>query len=154
VVQQDPQIESASGSSSQLEPGEKKKTRPKSALVQELRRISMALPTTIPEATGTDLLSQFASPLQHDNPDIPAEDLWEEVLNPFLKTTLGWNAELDVDVVRRGRSGFDAVVDFVAHFVEIRGVEEALFEGKLYHLIECAKKKLSVPSFNITCIHS
>ena len=105
----------------------------------------------IPEATETDLLSQFADPLQHNNPDISVDDLWEEVLNPFLKTTLGWNAELDSEVViRRGRLGFDAVVDFVAHFVEIRGVEEALFEGKLGHLTECAKKKMSVSSFNVT----
>jgi hypothetical protein len=56
--------------------------------------------------------------LQHDNPDISVDDLWEEVLNPFLKTMLGWNAELDLDVViRQGRLGFNAVVDFVAHFV-------------------------------------
>jgi len=150
-VQQDPHIETPSASSSQLGPGEKEKTRTKSAFVQELQRISMALPTMIPEATGTDLLSQFADLLQHDNPDISVDDLWEEVLNPFLKTTLGWNAEIDLEVViRRGRLGFDAVVDFVAHFVETRGVEEALFEGKLGHLTECAKKKMSLSTSHVT----
>ena len=80
-------------------PGERKPTHTKSPFMEELQRISMALPMTISEATGTDLLSWFADPLQQDNPDVSPDDLWEEVLNPFLKTTLGWNAELDLEGV-------------------------------------------------------
>ena len=146
-VQQDPHTETRLVSPRQLMPGERKPTHTKSPFVEELRRISMALPMAISEATGTDLLSQFADPLQQDNPDVSPDDLWEEVLNPFLKTTLGWNAELDLEgVVRRGPLGFNAVAEFVAYFVEIRGVKEALFEGKLGHLTECAKKTMSVLS--------
>ena len=59
----------------------------------------MALPMPISKATETDLLSQFADPLQQDNPDVSPDDLWKEVLNPFLKMTLGWNAELDLEAV-------------------------------------------------------
>lgn len=138
-VKQDRAIENPSASSSQL--GIKEKTRTESTFVQELRRISIALPATISEATETDLLSQFSDPLRHNDPEVSANDLWEEVLNPFLKATLGWSTEVDIEVViRRGRLGLGAVADFVAYFVEKRGVEAALFEGKLGHLVESAKK--------------
>ncbi|KDR66334.1 hypothetical protein GALMADRAFT_80973, partial [Galerina marginata CBS 339.88] len=143
-VQQDAHLEIPLASSSQLGCGNKETTPTRSAFVRELRRISMTLPMTIAEATRTDVLAQFADPAEHDNLDISADDLWEEVLNPFLKTTLGWDAELDLGaVIRRGSLGFDAVAEFVAYFVEMRGVDEALFEGKLGNLTECAKKIIS-----------
>lgn len=59
----------------------------------------MAIPTTISEETGTDVLAQFSDLMWHDNPAISADDVWEEVLNPFLNLELGWNVELNLDVV-------------------------------------------------------
>ena len=38
----------------------------------------------------------------------------------------------------------------MAYFVEIQGVKEVLFEGKLGHLTECAKKTMSVLSLITT----
>jgi len=152
-VLQDPLKETSSASSNQL--GTRRKTHTRSTFVEELRRISTALPATISEATETDLLARFADPLRHDNPNISADCLWEEVLNPFLKGTLGWNTDIDLAVaIRRGPLGFEVVADFVAHFVEKRGVEEGLFEGKLGHLVDCAKKTMSVLILNGKGTHS
>jgi hypothetical protein len=93
------------------------------------------LPKEVPEATDHDLLSRFSDPAAHDDPLVQADDLWEDVLNPFLKATFGWGDERDLnEIVRRGDMGFDAVVRFVEYFVEKRGVDAALFEGKLSRL--------------------
>jgi hypothetical protein len=65
------------------------------------------------------------------------EDLWEEVINGLLKQSLGWGKETDIkSVVRRGPRGVEGLVKFVEYFVESRGVDEALFEGKLARLME------------------
>lgn len=115
--------------------------RPKSMLVRELWKISKDLPNTVPLAAPNDKLARFANAAAYDNPSLASDDLWEEVLNPFLKDVLGWGVSADLDQdLRRGKLGFDAVVGFVTYFVEDRGVDEVLFEGKLAHLVGCAKK--------------
>jgi hypothetical protein len=57
-------------------------------------------------------------------------------------------ASLDYPIVQRGKWGLDSLLDFAKYFVEERGVNEGLFEGKLGPLME-KLKKLVVES---TCI--
>ena len=117
----------------------------RSTFVRELRKISRDLLNTIPVAAPQDKLARFADAAAYDNPSIASDDLWEEVLNPFLKDVLGWGVTADLDLdIQRGTLGFDAVAGFVAYFVENRSVDEVLFEGKLAHLVESAKKIMFV----------
>lgn len=119
--------------------------RTESSLVQKLRQISDLIPLDVPEATEENALAHLADPAALDNSEIASEDLWEELLNPVLKAALGWGVETSLDaVVRRGRFGFPGLVKFVEYFTETRGVDVALFEGKLSHLIECAMKMMLV----------
>ena len=75
-------------------------------------------------------------PAGYDNKEISADELWEEVLNQAMKNGLGWGTSLDVPALLEtdGR-GIMGLVRFVEYFVEKRGVSEALFEGKLNHLM-------------------
>ncbi len=113
--------------------------------MRKLKLIADSIPLDIPEATTGDRLAQFSDPAALDRPEVASEDLWEEVLNPFLKGVLGWGADEEIDqAIRRGPLGFSGLVDFVGYFTETRGVDEALFEGKLSYLLECATKLMSV----------
>jgi hypothetical protein len=47
--------------------------------------VSKTLPNTIPVATPNDKLARFANATACDDPGLASDDLWEEVLNPFLK---------------------------------------------------------------------
>ncbi|PPQ83076.1 hypothetical protein CVT26_011922 [Gymnopilus dilepis] len=108
-----------------------------SPFVQHLKNLSQSLPPQIPEGTKEDLLARFSNPAMHDDLTIKADSLWEDIINPFLKATLGWGVEGNLtDVIRRGELGFDAVVKYVEYFVEKREVDVALFEGKLTYLVE------------------
>ena len=95
------------------------------------------LPDTIPEATNYDKLAAFAgNPADHDDPSLSVDDLWENRLNGLLKSVLGWGEEGDMEsIIRRGRKGLNGLGNFVRHFVVKRRVNEALFEGKLLHLL-------------------
>lgn len=103
-----------------------------------------SLPETIPEASIYDRLAVFAgNPEDHDDPMLAADDLWESTLNNSLKSALGWSDEENMDdIIRRGRYGLDGFVNFVRYFVVKRGVNEALFEGKLTHLVSALEKRL------------
>lgn len=111
----------------------------KTPLANNFQALVNALPD---KPTGTkeqhDLLSELAcDPASHDNPNVSNEELWEEVLNPLLKTILGWGTGLDVAAVVDGKcDGLMGVAPFVEYFVQRRRVSEGLFEGKLAHLIE------------------
>jgi len=53
-----------------------------------------------------------------------------------MKSVFGWRIEDDMkNLIRCGRHGLDGLANFVTHFVVKRGVNEALFEGKLSHLM-------------------
>lgn len=45
------------------------------------------------------------------------------------------------DIIRRGRYGLDGLVNFVRYFIVKCGVNEALFEGKLMHLVSALERK-------------
>jgi hypothetical protein len=107
------------------------------------------LPKTIPEATEYDKLAAFArDPADYDIPGLDADDLWEESLNNHMKSVFGWGTEDDMEnLIKRGRHGLDGLANFVTHFVIEQGVNEALFEGKMSHLMN----KLEEMSVTIYC---
>lgn len=95
------------------------------------------LPDTIPEASDSDLLAEFRQdPANFDNKMFDKDDLWEEEINPHLKGVLGWGTEGDMkDLIWRGRKGVEGLAIYARYFVEERGVDERLFEGKLSQLM-------------------
>ncbi|KDR67270.1 hypothetical protein GALMADRAFT_47197, partial [Galerina marginata CBS 339.88] len=105
----------------------------RSRLLAKLEHFIENLPDTIPEGNEYDKLAYFAgNPADYDTPSLNADDLWEESLNNRLKSVFGWGAEEDIkNLLRRGRYGLDGLANFVKYFVVKRGVDEALFEGKL-----------------------
>ena len=59
--------------------------------LEKLLNLVKLLPDMIPKATEYDKLAVFrGNPQDFDNPDLGADDLWEEVLNKVLKSALGW----------------------------------------------------------------
>jgi len=92
---------------------------------------------SVPEGSMNDRLARFSvNPRDYDDPSLDADGLWEEVLNSFLKGALGWGTEETMDgVVRRGVMGMSGILRFAQYFIEERGVNEILFEGKLSHLL-------------------
>lgn len=115
-------------------------------------RIVELLPSCMDEATSHDVLAKFPQdPLAMDIPNLHADELWEEIINPFLKGVLGWGREMDANkVLRRGKHGVDGVLQFMRYFVEVRGVSEALFEGKLSGLVEAMELRYVTRSIIIT----
>ena len=111
--------------------------------LEKLFNIVRLLPDMIPEATEYDKLAVFGgNPQDFDNPDLSADDLWEEVLNKVLKLALGWGEEVNMDdVIRRGRKGLDGLTNFVKFFVVKCGVHMSLFEGKLAWLVMTLQQK-------------
>lgn len=101
------------------------------------------LPESIPEASDYDRLAIFAvRPCDFDDTSIPSGELWEEVVNKVLKSMFGWGMEGNMDdIIRRGRKGLDGLAEFVKYFVVKRGVDEALFEGKLSYLMCALEEK-------------
>lgn len=74
-----------------------------------------------------------ARPSDFDDTSILSGELWEEVVNKILKLAFGWGVEGNMDsIIRRGRKGLDGLADFVKYFIVKQGVNEALFEGKLF----------------------
>ena len=53
------------------------------------------------------------------------------------------------EIIRRGRKGLDGLGEFVKYFVVKRGVDEALFDGKLSHLMSALEKKLVAFNFDV-----
>ncbi|KAF8964489.1 hypothetical protein BDZ97DRAFT_1660101, partial [Flammula alnicola] len=111
--------------------------------LETLQHLIRSLPDTVPEASDYDNLAIFGgNPEESDDPSLDTDELWETVLNQLLKSALGWGTEGDMDtIIRRGRKGLDGLVNFVRYFVIKRGVSEALFEGKLSHLMKELEKR-------------
>ncbi len=108
--------------------------------LDRFQRIVGALSEHVPVGNSSDRLAAFRSPEQLDDPNIESEDLWEERLNGFMKENLGWGTEVNAaDLVRRGEMGMDGILKFTRYFVEKRGVNASLFEGKLGHLLLAAE---------------
>ena len=110
-------------------------------LITRLERIVRSLPESTPVASRQDQLAAFnIEPELLDNPNIEPNDLWELVINGFLKEHLGWGEEADMGkMVRRGEFGMAGVLQFCKYFIEKRGVSVGLFEGKLSRLLFAAE---------------
>uniref|UniRef100_A0A8H7XX72 Uncharacterized protein n=1 Tax=Psilocybe cubensis TaxID=181762 RepID=A0A8H7XX72_PSICU len=116
----------------------------KSNLANALQTLVDGLPPPSTDiALADNILSAFhTDPSNYNNPLVSDEDLWEEVLNPLLKDILGWGTELDVEAIVRGnRDGLNGLAPFVEFFVVCRRVDEALFEGKLGHLMSALRDR-------------
>ena len=51
------------------------------------------------------------------------------------------------ELIRRGKKGVEGLAMYVGYFVEERGVNESLFEGKLSHLM-MALEEMCVKEYN------
>jgi hypothetical protein len=111
--------------------------------IRKLQRLVKDFPESIPKASQSDKLAVFGgNPQGFDDSAIDADELWEVILNNILKSTLGWGTEGDMDeLICRGKRGLNGLVKFVTYFVEKRGVNSVLFEGKLEHLMEAIEKR-------------
>ncbi|KAG6823943.1 hypothetical protein H0H92_008516 [Tricholoma furcatifolium] len=107
-------------------------------VVSKLRDLIVRLPPTIPEGSPVDDLAIFGKdPAAFDIIEMSSEDLWESMMNPTLKSVLGWGHDLDLTkIVKRGPLGMDGFLTLVKYFVDTRNVAESLVEGKLTHLME------------------
>lgn len=101
------------------------------------------LPEIIPEASDYDALAIFSAiPCDFNDTSIPSGELWEEVVNKTLKFVFGWGIDGNLDdIICQGRKGLDGLADFVKYFIVKRGVDEALFEGKLSYLMTALEEK-------------
>ncbi|KAG6906501.1 hypothetical protein DXG01_013604 [Tephrocybe rancida] len=111
------------------------------AIVSELRDLIAKLPPTVLEAGPADVLAIFGKdPKSFDDLEMPLEDIWETMMNPTLKSILGWGNNVDLaTVIRRGALGMDGFLHFINYFVDIRKVPEFLLEGKLTRLMEALR---------------
>ncbi|KAF8056026.1 hypothetical protein FPV67DRAFT_686987 [Lyophyllum atratum] len=107
-------------------------------IVSRLRAAVHRIPESVPEAVEGDPLSGFArDPTTVFDPKTKSADLWEEFLNSFMKSNLGWDNSIPAaHLVRRGDLGLAALMRFVEYFVLEQGVDWELFDGKLNHLME------------------
>ncbi|KAG6825754.1 hypothetical protein H0H92_002534 [Tricholoma furcatifolium] len=111
------------------------------AIVTELRHLIARLPHSVPEGLPGEPLSIFGQdPRSFDNLHTPSEDLWETIINPTLKSVLGWGGELNLkSIIRRGAMGMDGLLTFIQYFVDVRDVPQSLVEGKLTILMEALR---------------
>jgi hypothetical protein len=109
--------------------------------IKKFEEIVKSLPESVPIGSRNDKLAAFnIEPALLDDPETDANDLWEVVINGFLKEHLGWGKQVDmVELIRRGEQGMDGVLRFAKYFIEKRGVSVDLFEGKLSHLLGAAE---------------
>ncbi|PPR03132.1 hypothetical protein CVT24_008485 [Panaeolus cyanescens] len=130
------------------------RTRSNFAIIQRIQELEAQLPISIPNGTISDQMAVFGhSPQLIDVPDMPSNELWEGVLNSVMKTGLGWGVPDDWrQVIRRGQYGIDGLVAFVEYFCTVRGVDIALFEGKLDGLIKGMELLGNIDHTNSTTI--
>ena len=109
--------------------------------IKRFEKIVKSLPESVPIGSRNDKLAAFnIEPALLDNPETDAGDLWEVVINGFLKEHLGWGEQVNMgELIRRGEQGMDGVLRFAKYFIEKRGVSVDLFEGKLSHLLGSAE---------------
>ena len=108
-----------------------------SPFIKKLSNLAKNLPDSIPEASDSDKLVKFGQDLANfNNKMFDKDSLWKEETNLCLKHVLGWGTEGNMkDLVQWWRKGVEGLVICARYFVEERGVDERLFEGKLSHLM-------------------
>ena len=75
-------------------------------------------------------------------------------MNGFLKSVLGWGSDERAlsAMIRQGEKGVAGILKFAKYFVEVRGVDERLFVGKLSPLIEAMEKLYAPECWNLTTV--
>ena len=113
-----------------------------SGFLNKLQHLIKNIPDSIPEAGDNDRLAAFGgNPKDFDDESLDPDGLWEEVLNPLLKSSLGWGTEGNMDeIIRKGRKGVEGLATFIKYFIEERGVSDSLFEGKLSYMLSYLEK--------------
>ena len=116
--------------------------------IEKFVDLARNLPHTIPEASGDDKFAEFVgNPADLDDMTLDKDDLWEEEINPRLKRVLGWGTERKMeDLVRHGRNGVEGLAIYMKYFVEERGVDGSLFEGKLSRLMTALEEMYVIQS--------
>ncbi|KAF9003279.1 hypothetical protein BDQ17DRAFT_1242238, partial [Cyathus striatus] len=111
---------------------------PKPHFIERFINAIAGLPESVPKATVYDSLAVFAgNPADYDDLSMNGNELWENILNKLLKSVFRWGEELDMEIfIRSGRYDLDGLVNFMRHFVIKQQVDEALFAGKLMHLLD------------------
>lgn len=102
--------------------------------LDDLRDLILSIPITVPEAGDTDILAEFsrnpANLLPEDS--VSAEDLWEEVVNRKLHSVFWGKAVEEIEsIIRRGEKGVSGICGYIAHCVDVRGVQKELFDEKV-----------------------
>ncbi|KAH6911155.1 hypothetical protein BKA70DRAFT_1460357 [Coprinopsis sp. MPI-PUGE-AT-0042] len=95
----------------------------------------------------TDFLSTFDSPaVSFDNPTVSRDEIWEESINRTLHHAFPLGEEIgEADVKGLRSDRVEGFLDFVAYFVDQRGIDEALFEPRMDRLLDALKKWSCVP---------
>ncbi|KAK6988301.1 hypothetical protein R3P38DRAFT_3444435 [Favolaschia claudopus] len=108
------------------------------SLLGQLEAAISTLPNTIKEATNQDILAAFAGEPSLAVPaNVPAVEIYEH-LNPMFHRTLGWNMSVEdtAQLLRRGEKGLRGLLNFIAYFVEVRGVSERDFAAKIQQVLD------------------
>ncbi|KAF6761402.1 hypothetical protein DFP72DRAFT_1042237 [Ephemerocybe angulata] len=94
------------------------------------------------EETSNRFLAEFnVPPANYDNPALSADDLWEESLNGMLHAAFGWGDGLyEEQMPGLEPERVRGLVRFVAHFVDVRGLDEGLFEARMSRLAQSIEK--------------
>lgn len=96
---------------------------------------------------------QHADPSTVDNKDIPANNLWEEILNRLMKSTPGWSTDgvlRPEEALTSDGEGTRGLVRFVSYVVRGQWVNAVLFEGKLSPPVSKLRERLVF----ITCMYA
>ncbi|KAJ7114226.1 hypothetical protein C8R44DRAFT_984314 [Mycena epipterygia] len=121
-----------------------------SALLTQLEAAIRSLPSTVVEATETDVLAAFVGdPATYVDPKLAAIEIFEH-LNPLFHFALGWNMPVEetAQILRRGEMGLDGLWEFFRYFIEERGVREQDFGVKIQQILD-AIKFLNSTSYDI-----
>jgi hypothetical protein len=110
-----------------------------SELLSRLEKAIKRIPSDKPHATIEHRLSEFSN----DPSTVvqgPADDDWEEVLNPMMKRAFGWGDDATraaaKEMLQRGQFGLDGFLKFIHYFVERRGLKGGMFESKIMGILE------------------
>jgi len=79
----------------------------------------------LPQATSNRpmISNNNIEPALLDDTNLDSDDLWEVVINAFLKEHLGWKEQVDMgELIRRGELGIEGAPRFFKYFIEKRGV--------------------------------
>jgi hypothetical protein len=119
-------------------------------LLSRLETAVRRIPSDSPRATIKHRLGEFSN-----DPSTfvlgPADDDWEEVLNPMMKRAFGWGDDATraaaKEMLQRGQYGLDGFLAFIRYFVKWRGLKGGMFESKVMMILEELEASCVRPRF-------